>query len=176
MKGIGINGRNTENNKNSENSVAHKLFAVMKRLHKAQWQKGVDGHKPSEMTLMICIEQRNPSDEEGLKVSEISRLLGFSPPTITQLINSLEAKKMVERHADPSDRRVVRVKLTESGKQFTRKAEQYRDAALDELVRYLGEQETEQLIDLLLKVHAFIEDHPLPNWDKLQMNGDEKLD
>lgn len=148
----------------------------MRRLHKTQWNKGVEGHKPSEMTLMICMERWNSSDEGGLKVSEISRLLGFSPPTITQLINSLEAKGMVERHADPADRRVVRVKLTESGKELTRKAEQYRDAALDELVQYLGEQEAKQLTELLVKVHAFIKEHPLPHWDRLQMNGDEKLD
>ncbi|MDH6371153.1 DNA-binding MarR family transcriptional regulator [Paenibacillus sp. PastF-3] len=170
---IGINGGNTGN---TENSVAHGLFAAMKRLHKGQWQKGVEGHKPSEMTLMICIEKWNHSDDEGLKISEISRLLGFTPPTITQLINSLEAKQMVERHADPSDRRVVRVKLTESGKKLTRRAEQYRDAMLDELVQYLGEKETKQLTELLLKVHAFVEDNPPPNWDRLQMNGDEKLD
>ncbi|WP_340397508.1 MarR family transcriptional regulator [Paenibacillus sp. FSL E2-0202] len=173
MKEIGINGGKTEN---TENSVAHGLFAAMKRLHKAQWQKGVEGHKPSEMTLMICIEKWNHSDEEGLKVSEISRLLGFTPPTITQLINSLEAKQMVERRADPSDRRVVRVKLTESGKELTRKAEHYRDVMLDKLVQHLGEKDTKQLTELLLKVHEYVEDNPPPDWDRLQMNGDEKLD
>ncbi|MEK3772474.1 MarR family transcriptional regulator [Paenibacillus sp. FSL R5-0887] len=128
------------------------------------------------MTLMICIEKWNHSDEEGLKVSEISRLLGFTPPTITQLINSLEAKQMVERRADPSDRRVVRVKLTESGKELTRKAEHYRDVMLDKLVQHLGEKDTKQLTELLLKVHEYVEDNPPPDWDRLQMNGDEKLD
>ncbi|MEC0224143.1 MarR family transcriptional regulator [Paenibacillus odorifer] len=125
---------------------------------------------------MICIEKWNHSDEEGLKVSEISRLLGFTPPTITQLINSLEAKQMVERHADPSDRRVVRVKLTERGKELTRKAEHYRDVMLDKLVQHLGEKDTKQLTELLLKVHEYVEDNPPPDWDRLQMNGDEKLD
>nr|WP_162636870.1 MULTISPECIES: MarR family transcriptional regulator [Paenibacillus] len=125
---------------------------------------------------MICIEKWNHSDEEGLKVSEISRLLGFTPPTITQLINSLEAKQMVERRADPSDRRVVRVKLTESGKELTRKAEHYRDVMLDKLVQHLGEKDTKQLTELLLKVHEYVEDNPPPDWDRLQMNGDEKLD
>lgn len=173
MKEIGINEGNKEN---TENSVAHKLYVAMKQLHKAQWQKGVEGHKPSEMTLMIIIAKWTDSAEEGLKVSEISRLLGFTPPTITQLINSLETKGMVERHADPSDRRVVRVKLTERGKELTRKAKKHRDARLDALVQYLGEQESTQLAELLLKVHAFNEDNPPPNLDMLQMNGDEKLD
>lgn len=173
MNEIGIN---RGNNENTENSVAHELSAAMKRLHRAQWQKGIDGHKPSEMTLMICIEKWNHADGEGLKVSEISRHLGFSPPTITQLINSLEAKQMVERHADPSDRRVVRVKLTKRGKELTRKAERLRDAMLEKLVQYLGVEESKQFTGLLLKVHDFVRDNPPPDLDRLQMNGDEKLD
>lgn len=166
----------TDQTGNIENPVAHRLFTAMRQLHKTHWQHGVEGHKPSELTLMICIAKRDHSPDKGLKISEISRFLGFSPPTITQLINSLEAKNMVERHPDPSDRRVVRVKLTDQGKELTRKAESYRDAALNRLVEHLGEDECNQLTESLLKVHAFIKDNPPPNLDRLQMNGDEKLD
>lgn len=109
-------------------------------------------------------------------MSEISRFLGLTPPTVTQLINSLEAKQMVERQADPSDRRVVRIKLTEQGKIITRKARDHMDATLQKMVAYLGEEESDQLAELLLKVYAFMEDNPPPNLDRLQMNGDEKLD
>ncbi|MFD2881340.1 MarR family winged helix-turn-helix transcriptional regulator [Paenibacillus rhizoplanae] len=70
------------------------------------------------MTLLICIARASHSTDLGLKVSEISRFLGLTPPTVTQLINSLEAKQMVERQADASDRRVVRIKLTEQGKNY----------------------------------------------------------
>lgn len=111
-----------------------------------------------------------------MKVSEISRFLGITPPTVTQLINSLEAKQMVVRQADASDRRVVRIKLTERGKIITRRARDHMDASLNKLVEYLGEDESNQLADLLLKVHRFIEDNPPPNLDRLQMNGDESLD
>lgn len=171
MNSIGVKRDNINDN---ENPVAHRLFTAMRQLHKSHWQRGVEGHKPSELTLMICIEKRNHSEDEGLKVSEISRFLGFSPPTITQLINSLEAKNMVERHADPSDRRVVRVKLTDQGKELTRKAKQFRDASLNRLVEHLGEEESEQLTELLMKVYAFVKDNPPPDLDRLQMNGDEK--
>jgi len=173
VESIGVNRDHTDN---SENPVAHRLFTAMRQLLKGHWQHGVEGHKPSELTLMICIAKRDHSADEGLKISEISRFLGFSPPTITQLINSLEAKNMVERHADPTDRRVVRVKLTDQGKELTRKAESYRDAALNRLVEHLGEEESKQLTELLSKVYTFIKDNPPPDLDRLQMNGDEKLD
>lgn len=149
---------------------------ALRQLRKAHLHQVVDGHKPSEMTLLICLARKSRSAEEGLKVSEISRLLGITPPTVTQLINSLEAKDMVERQPDPSDRRVVRIRLTEQGRVITRKARDYMDASLNKLVEYLGEEESAHLADLLLKVQGFIQDNPRPDLDRLQMNGDEKLD
>ncbi|MNC18483.1 Transcriptional regulator SlyA [compost metagenome] len=102
--------------------------------------------------------------------------MGLTPPTITQLINSLEAKQLVERLPDANDRRVVRIKLTEQGKMITRRAKDHMNATLNKVVDYLGEDESNQLAELLLKVHRFIEDNPPPNLDLLQMNGDEKHD
>ncbi|WP_340026255.1 MarR family transcriptional regulator [Paenibacillus sp. FSL K6-1096] len=128
------------------------------------------------MTLLVCIARSAPSAEQGLKVSEISRYLGLTPPTVTQLINSLEAKELVERQPDPSDRRVVRIRLTKEGKIITRKGRDHMNATLNRLVEYLGEEESDQLAELLLKVYTFMEDNPPPNLDRLQMNGDEKHD
>lgn len=149
---------------------------ALRQLRKAHVHQTVDGHKPSEMTLLICLARKSRTPEEGLKVSEISRLLGITPPTVTQLINSLEAKDMVERQPDPSDRRVVRIRLTEQGRVVTRKARNYMDASLGKLVEYLGEEESNHLADLLMKVQTFIEENPRPDLDLLQTNGDEKND
>lgn len=160
---------------NKENPVGHRLLAALKTLRRAHWQQSVEGHKPSEMTLLICIAKRSQSTE-GIKVSELSRFMGLTPPTVTQLINSLEAKDMVERQADPTDRRVVRIKLTEQGEIVTRKAKGHMDDMLGRLVEYLGEEESNQLADLLLKVHAFAGENPPPDLNRLQMNGDEKID
>ncbi|WP_081758627.1 MarR family winged helix-turn-helix transcriptional regulator [Paenibacillus graminis] len=128
------------------------------------------------MTLLITIARRSREGDEGLKVSEISRFMGLTPPTVTQLINSLEAKQMVERLPDVNDRRVVRIKLTEQGEIITRRAKEHMNATLNRLVDYLGEDESNQLAELLLKVQRFVEDNPPPNLDRLQMNGDEKHD
>ncbi|WP_379130110.1 MarR family winged helix-turn-helix transcriptional regulator [Paenibacillus sp. sgz500958] len=161
---------------NNDNPVGHKLFAALRTMRKAHWHHSVEGHKPSELTLLISIARRTHFGAEGLKVSEISRFLGLTPPTVTQLVNSLEAKGMVERQADPSDRRVVRIMLTEQGKAITLKAKNHLDESLSRLVEYLGEEDSNKLADLLLKVHDFREQNPPLNLDGLQMNGDEKID
>lgn len=156
----------------------HKLFAALRQLHKVDWKQKVEGNKPSELTLMITLAHhgnRTPG-QQGLKVSEISRFLGITPPTVTQLINSLEAKEMVRREADPADRRVVRVVLTDRGRELTEKARQHRDYMLKKLVDFLGEEDSNRLAELLIKVHGFIKDNPPPRLEDLPMNGDEKDD
>ncbi|WP_150270195.1 MarR family winged helix-turn-helix transcriptional regulator [Paenibacillus tepidiphilus] len=149
---------------------------MMRRMHKARWKHTAEGHKPSEMTLMICLSNQAEFSEEGLKVSEISRILGLTPPTVTQLVNTLEAKEMVRRQADPLDRRVVRISLTEGGEAVTMKVKQDRDEMMNRLVEHLGEEDSVKLADLLQKVFEFIKDNPPPHLDRLPKNGDEKFD
>lgn len=161
---------------NKENITANKLYTALRQLHKTQWKQSIEGNKPSEMTLMLCIAKRTEQGKEGLKVSEISRFLSLTPPTVTQHINSLEGKGMVERTSDPTDRRVVRVRLTDKGMALTERAKAYMDSVFAELIQYLGEEESEQLAELILKVKQFIQEHPPLELDRLEMNGDEKLD
>jgi DNA-binding transcriptional ArsR family regulator len=53
--------------------------------------------------------------------------LNVTSPTVTQHINSLEAQELVERHADPADRRVVRIRLSDKGTGGGRKPSLCRD-------------------------------------------------
>jgi MarR family transcriptional regulator, transcriptional regulator for hemolysin len=49
---------------------------------------------------------------EGLKQSELAEILDLQPITLTRLIDRLCANGMVERRADPNDRRAKRLYLT----------------------------------------------------------------
>lgn len=83
---------------------------------------------------------------------------------------------MVERHADPRDRRAVRIQLTEKGKNVTRRVHTKMNEELGKLVDFLGEEESNHLCDLLYKLHDYVVSHPRPDFNELPMNGDEKLD
>ncbi len=55
-------------------------------------------------------------DRDGpLTAGELAARLGLSPPSVTALIDRLERKRFVRRHADPRDRRRVRVERTAEG-------------------------------------------------------------
>src|SRR3954466_12264857 len=49
---------------------------------------------------------------EGLKQSELAEILDLQPITLTRLVDRLCANGMIERRADPNDRRAKRLHLT----------------------------------------------------------------
>src|ERR1700704_1991284 len=49
---------------------------------------------------------------EGLKQAELAELLDLQPITLTRLVDRLCANGLIERRADPSDRRAQRLYLT----------------------------------------------------------------
>ena len=49
---------------------------------------------------------------EGLKQSELAEMLDLQPITLTRLVDRLCANGLIERRADPNDRRAKRLYLT----------------------------------------------------------------
>ncbi|WP_068620801.1 MarR family winged helix-turn-helix transcriptional regulator [Paenibacillus tuaregi] len=144
-----------------DNPKAQRLFDAFNRARKADWRRpSVGGCKPSEMRLLFYIKRGMKNHEEGFSVSELSSALEVTSPTVTQLINSLEAEGLVERRMDSNDRRAVRVKLTQQGMDLTEKAMQAFFGRFIELYEYLGEEQSEQLSELLEKVGRFLSDYP----------------
>jgi DNA-binding MarR family transcriptional regulator len=54
-------------------------------------------------------------------IRRLAKALGLSSPAVTQLVNHLEEHKIVERHHDPSDRRVVLVAYAPGMQDIARK-------------------------------------------------------
>jgi DNA-binding MarR family transcriptional regulator len=133
----------------------------------AEQQRPIAGCKPSEIRVLFCIKKGTraacPSEQSDsaerkmseVKVSEISRLLHVTSPTVTQLLKGLEANGLVERHVDPADRRSVGITLTEKGEHVTQQAADAFASAMHGLMEYLGEEESDHLADLLFKVSRY---------------------
>jgi DNA-binding MarR family transcriptional regulator len=56
-------------------------------------------------------------ENSDLSMREISDALHVSPRTVTDMIDGLEARRLVARHAHPADRRVTLVHLTDEGRE-----------------------------------------------------------
>src|SRR5438067_3340249 len=139
-----------------DNPLAQKLLRAFMQFHKAEWhQRSIAGCKPSEIRVLFCIKKGVKPDTSEMKVSEISKLLHVTSPTITQLLKGLEAHGLIERHIDPADRRAVGITLTEKGERVTEQAAEAFLTSLHGLIEYLGEEQSNQLAELLSRVSRY---------------------
>ncbi|MGE6226608.1 MarR family winged helix-turn-helix transcriptional regulator [Paenibacillus chitinolyticus] len=111
--------------------------------------RAVHNQKPGEIMVLYFISMNVEDESPGMKVSEISGKLNVTSPTVTQHINSLEAQELVERHADPADRRVVRIRLSDKGKKYIRHINEARLHMFVGLVEHLGEEHSLLFAELL---------------------------
>lgn len=56
------------------------------------------------------------SEAGSLAVGDIAERCHVSGPTISRMLNQLEANGLIERRIDPANRRVIRVDVTEAGR------------------------------------------------------------
>lgn len=91
--------------------------------------------------------------EQRLKRVELARRLLLTPSGITRLLEGLEAAGLVERTTCPTDMRVAYAQLTDRGRETLANASCGHVAAIRSLFEeHLGEQEIEQLADMLAKL------------------------
>lgn len=139
-----------------EHTTAQKLMNSFMQFKKIGWQRRESiGHKPSEIMVLLSIYKKEQRGDTGATVSEISAQLHVTLPTVTQIANALETNGLVKRTMDPSDRRVVRITLTQQGKILAQEAVDTFTASFNGLIEYLGEEQSHQLADLLSKVFLY---------------------
>ncbi|MEH7110206.1 MULTISPECIES: MarR family winged helix-turn-helix transcriptional regulator [Bacillaceae] len=141
-----------------ESATAQKLLKAFMHFRKTGWhEKKINGFNPSEFKVLATIYQEANEKNTEVKVSEISQILKVTPPTVTQMINGLEKSGLVERKVDPDDRRAVKIKLTAEGLEAVIKARKTFVENFKGLIDYLGEEDSDQLAELLLKVHQYFD-------------------
>lgn len=57
-------------------------------------------------------------------VTDLARLADLNPGAMTRLLDKLEARGLLQRHADPNDRRALNIQLTEAGRTIWRDIDQ----------------------------------------------------
>jgi DNA-binding MarR family transcriptional regulator len=88
----------------------------------------------------------------GLKMNELSRRMMVTGGNITGIVDQLAKEGMVERLADPSDRRALRVRLTSAGERaFAEMAHAHEEWIVATLAG-LSRREHAELFRLLAKV------------------------
>jgi DNA-binding MarR family transcriptional regulator len=83
--------------------------------------------------------------QPGISVSEAAAELGLAANTASTLVSKLSAGALLNREADPTDRRVGRLRLTESAQRIADASRTARRATLTEVLDTLDDTEIDQL-------------------------------
>lgn len=139
-------------------AVAEKLMESFIRFRRLSWrQNPTVGLTPGEIIVLHHIKKALSTDAAGSKVTEISAHLNVASPTITQQINNLETRGYVQRNMDSEDRRVVRITITDKGETTLKVHSEAFMSTVNGLVEYLGEEDSNELADLLAKVFDYFQ-------------------
>jgi DNA-binding MarR family transcriptional regulator len=89
---------------------------------------------------------------ESLPLTQLADRLACVKSNITQLVDRLEADGLVQRQADPNDRRARLATLTPAGRKACREGSRIQETSEKRLLGRLSAAESRQLADLLSKI------------------------
>src|SRR3954466_15961812 len=97
--------------------------ARMQRTRFDQWARNY-GMTRAQGIILTRLER-----QPGLSQNEMAALCEVEPITIGRLVDRLEARGLLERRADPGDRRIRRLHLLPASEPILAKIEDYKDAS-----------------------------------------------
>jgi DNA-binding MarR family transcriptional regulator len=98
-----------------------------------------------QIQTLIFLKQNKDKD---VPMSDIAEYFHIELPSATSLVNKLCDQKLVERHADQKDRRLVIIVLTQEGKTLLEQAMNQRRIKLEKILSYLSEKEKTDLLNI----------------------------
>ncbi len=90
----------------------------------------------------------------GVRSSELAQHLGIAPRSATEVVDALEAKGLVERSPDPSDRRATLVALTERGRALAEEVRRARGVESEAMFERLTRTDRDHLARILRKLEG----------------------
>jgi len=90
--------------------------------------------------------------QPGMSQNELAAICEVEPITIARLVDRLEARGLVERRSDPSDRRIRRLHLLPAAKPIVETINHTREIANERVTAGLDHKTRDALIDALLVI------------------------
>ncbi len=106
------------------------------------------GVTPGQYGVLKCLW-----DENGQTVKQIAERLYLDSSTVTGILDRMESRGLIEKKADPKDRRALQVLLTQKGRELEGPVTQAIFNANQKAVREMDEIQSETLKQLLHKLN-----------------------
>ncbi|KUO07891.1 MarR family winged helix-turn-helix transcriptional regulator [Streptomyces sp. DSM 15324] len=132
----------------SDSVLAEQLLRFTRRVHRIQKrhieQCGI-GVTPAQSRLLRTLACYGSPP----RMADLAERLEVVPRAVTTLVDGLEGGGKVRRVPDPTNRRVIRIELTDDGREALRNLRAARRSAAEEILAPLSGGQREVLGDLL---------------------------
>ncbi|MFJ2115038.1 MULTISPECIES: MarR family winged helix-turn-helix transcriptional regulator [unclassified Streptomyces] len=131
--------------------LAEQLLRLTRRLHRVQ-QRQLEpiGITPAQARLLRTVALYDTPP----RMADLAARLEVVPRAVTTLVDGLEASGRVRRAPDPTNRRVVRIELTDTGRGILRALRGARRSAAEDVLAPLTADQRETLGGLLAVLFA----------------------
>jgi len=127
------------------------LVRDVSRLHVKQFERNA---RELELTLPQCKVLAHLSRNEGISQARLAELTETDPMTLVRTLDRMQQEDLIERRADPTDRRAHRLYLREAAKPIVSRMWKVAEQSRNEALAALNLTEREQLVELLERVHT----------------------
>ncbi|MFR0354333.1 MarR family winged helix-turn-helix transcriptional regulator [Streptomyces sediminimaris] len=132
----------------TDSLLAEQLLRFTRRMHRVQ-KRHIElaglGVTPAQSRLLRTLAHY----DEPPRMADLAERLEVVPRAVTTLVDGLEAGGKVRRVPDPTNRRVIRIELTEDGRTALRALRESRRSAAAEILAPLTDEQREVLGGLL---------------------------
>ncbi|KAB2971427.1 MarR family transcriptional regulator [Streptomyces sp. SS1-1] len=132
----------------ADGPLAEQLLRLTRRVHRIQkrhLQECGVGITPAQSRLLRTLAHYDAPP----RMADLAERLEVVPRAVTTLVDALEANGKVRRAPDPTNRRVIRIELTDDGRAALRELHRARRSAAEEILAPLTEEQRSVLGVLL---------------------------
>ena len=126
--------------------VIESLAKCQRPAMQAGWKQLGLSHAQASMLYMLLYHKRTT-------VKQLSEYLGITKSAVTQLMDPLIEKGLVDRQLDPKDRRIAHLSLAPEGRQVLKKLSKAKFAGLRSALGSLDDKDLTQMHELFQKIN-----------------------
>jgi DNA-binding MarR family transcriptional regulator len=128
--------------------LAEQLLRLTRRLHRSQ-KRQLESADIAITTAQSRLLRTVAHYDRPPRMADLAERLEVVPRAVTSLVDGLEAGGRVRRVADPANRRVTRIELTDTGRATLRTLRDARRAAAEDVLAPLTPEQREVFAGLL---------------------------
>ena len=136
----------------AEVELAARMRLAIGRLHRRFSRRAVGGLTPSQLSVLVTVEQHGP-----LRLGDLATREVITPPTVTRLVASLQERSLIERVTDPEDGRAALIEVSEAGHALLEEIRRERTAFIAQRIGRLDPAARAQVADAVAMLEQLID-------------------